>query len=94
MATPYRGFELGLLPERKINPRALAASYGLVTLLLLIVVNIGLLMPERLQMAQYHLTELIPMPALRPEPAPIKKPEVHAKLLPAVKLPVLSLIHI
>jgi TonB family protein len=88
MATPYRGFELGLLPERKMNPRALAASYGLVTLLVLIVINLGLLMPEKLQMAQYHLTELIPMPALRPEPAPIKKPEVHAKLLPAVKLPV------
>jgi TonB family protein len=37
----------------------------------------------------YHVTELIPMPALRPEPAPIKmKTEVHPKLLPAVKLPV------
>jgi len=88
MATAYRGFELGLLPERKMNPRALAASYGLVTLLLLIVINLGLIMPEKLQMTQYHLTELIPMPALRPEPAPIKKPEIHTKLLPAVKLPV------
>lgn len=88
MATPYRGFELGLLPERNMNTRALAASYGLVTLLLLIVINLGLLVPERVQLTQYHVTELIPMPALRPEPAPIKKPEVHAKLVPAVKLPV------
>ncbi len=88
MATPYRGFQLGLLPERKMNPRALAASYGLVTLLLLIVINIGLVVPEKLQLSQYHVTELIPMPSLRPEPEPIKKPEVHAKLLPAVKLPV------
>jgi TonB family protein len=88
MATPYRGFQLGLLPERKVNKRALAAAYGVVTLLLLIVINIGLFLPEKLQLAQYHVTELIPMPALRPEPAPIKKPEIKAKLLPAVKLPV------
>ncbi len=88
MATPYRGFQLGLLPERKINKRALAAAYGVVALLLLIVINIGLLVPEKLQLTEYHVTELIPMPALRPEPAPIKKPEIKAKLLPAVKLPV------
>jgi TonB family protein len=89
MATPYRGFQLGLLPERKINKRALATSYGLVTLALLLLINLSLLLPEKLQLTQYHVTELIPMPALRPEPAPIKpKPQVKAKLLPAVKLPV------
>ena len=90
MATAYRGFQLGLLPERKINKRALATAYGLVALVLLIVINLGLIIPEKLQMVQYHVTELIPMPSLRPEPKPIKvvKPEVHPKLLPAVKLPV------
>ena len=88
MATPDRGFQLGLLPERKINKRALATSYGLVTLVLLLFINLSLLLPEKLQLTQYHVTELIPMPALRPEPAPIKKPEIKAKLLPAVKLPV------
>ncbi len=89
MATAYRGFQLGLLPERKINKRALATSYGLVTLAVLMLINLSLLLPEKLQLTQYHVTELIPMPALRPEPAPIKpKPEVKAKLLPAVKLPV------
>jgi len=89
MATPDRGFQLGLLPERKINKRALATSYGLVTLALLLLINLSLLLPEKLELAQYHVTELIPMPALRPEPAPIKaKPEVKPKLLPAVKLPV------
>ena len=90
MATAYRGFQLGLLPERKVNKRALATAYGLVSLVLLIVVNLGLILPEKLQMVQYHMTELIPMPSLRPEPEPIKvvKPEVHPKLLPAVKLPV------
>ncbi|HEY6369931.1 MAG TPA: energy transducer TonB [Candidatus Sulfotelmatobacter sp.] len=90
MAMAYRGFQLGLLPERKVNKRALATAYGLVALALLIVVNLGLILPEKMQIAQYHVTELIPMPSLRPEPEPIKlvKPEVHPKLLPAVKLPV------
>jgi TonB family protein len=90
MATPYGGFQLGLLPERKINKRALATSYALVSLVLLIVINLGLILPEKLQLAQYHVTELIPMPSLRPEPVPepIKTPEIHPKLLPAVKLPV------
>lgn len=88
MPTPYRGFRLGLLPERKIDKRAVAAAYGMVALVLLIVINLELLMPEKLQMAQYHVTELIPMPSLRPEPEPIKVPEVKAKLLPAVKIPV------
>jgi TonB family protein len=90
MATPYRGFQLGLLPERKINKRALATSYGLVTLLLLLLINLSLILPEKMQLGQYHITELIPMPALRPEPAPIKTetPKIKPKLLPAVKLPV------
>ena len=91
MATAYRGFQLGLLPEPKVNKRAVATAYGIVALLLLIVINVGLLMPEKLQLSQYHVTEIIPMPSLRPEPAPIKpKPQVHAKLLPAVKIPVLE----
>ncbi len=89
MATAYRGFQLGLLPERKINKRALAMSYGIVILVLLFLINLGLLIPDRLQLVQYHVTELIPMPSLRPEPAPIQpKPQIKPKLLPAVKLPV------
>jgi TonB family protein len=88
MATPYRGFQLGLLPERKVNKKAMAASYGLVTLLVLLLINLSLLLPEKLQLQQYHITELIPMPSLRPEPEPIKvKPaEVKPRLLPEVKM--------
>jgi len=79
------------LPERKINKRAVAAAYGLVALALLIVINLELLVPERMQVRQYHVTELIPMPSLRPEPLPIKvAAAVKPKLLPAVKLPVLE----
>ena len=89
MSTAYGGFQLGLLPERKINKRAVAAAYGIVTLALLIVINLELLSPERLELRQYHVTELIPMPSLRPEPAPVKVAAVvKPKLLPAVKLPV------
>jgi TonB family protein len=87
MAT--RGFQLGLLPERKIDKRALVTSYGLVTLAVIIFINLSLILPETLQLGQYHVTELIPLPSLRPEPAPIQpKPEIKAKLLPAVKVPV------
>ncbi len=89
MATPYGGFQLGLLPERKVNKRAMAIAYGIVLLLLIIVINLGLFLPEKLQLSQYHVTELIPRPSLRPEPAPIKpRPQIKAKLIPAVKVPV------
>jgi TonB family protein len=90
MATAYRGFQLGLLPERKINKRALATSYGIVALVILILINLSLLLPDKLQMASYRVTELIPMPSLRPEPPPVKTevPKIKPKLLPAVKLPV------
>jgi TonB family protein len=90
MATPYRGYQLGLLPERKIDKRALATSYGLVTLVVIIFINLSLILPETMQLGQYHVTELIPLPSLRPEPAPIKTeaPKIKPKLLPAVKLPV------
>ena len=85
----YGGFQLGLLPERKIDKRALATSYGLVTLVVFILINLGLILPEKLQLTQYHVTELIPMPALRPVPEPIKATrDAKPKLLPAVKLPV------
>ncbi len=90
MATAYRGFQLGLLPERKINKRALATSYGILALVVLILINLGLLMPDKLKMVTYHVTEMVPMPALRPVPEPVKTelPKIKPKLLPAVKLPV------
>lgn len=91
MSMAYGGFQLGLLPERKINKRAVAMAYGLVLLVLLMLINLGLLVPEKLQLKQYHVTELIPLPALRPalEPAKVAS-AVKPKLLPAVKLPVLE----
>jgi TonB family protein len=78
-----QGFQLGILPERPIDKRALATSYGIVVLLALLLVNLGVFFPDRLQLKQYRVVELIPTPALRPEPAPAKaKPVKVAKLLP------------
>ena len=82
MAMPQRSFQLGILPERKIDRRALAASYGFIVLATFLLVNLGLLLPERLQLKAYRVTELIPLPALRPEPAPVKIRPVKVKLLP------------
>jgi TonB family protein len=82
MPTYYRGFQLGLLPEKKWDWRAFAASYGLITALVIFFMLFGLIIPDTLQIAaNYHVTELIPRPALKPERLPRPKP-LHAKLLP------------
>ena len=81
MATA-QSFELGLLPERKLNWRSFVTSYGFVAFMVLIVVNIGLIWPERLQLHNYHVTELIPLPSVQPKPIKIKQPPVRARLLP------------
>jgi len=84
MATS-EGFQLGILPERRMDRRALAASYGLLIFLLLVLVNLGWIWPDSMNIArQYHVTELIPMPSLQPEPLKVKTPPpvLKAKLLP------------
>jgi TonB family protein len=85
MPTP-ENFQLGILPERKLDRRALAASYGFLILLIILMINIGWIWPDSLNISRrYHVTELIPMPRLQPEPLKIKTPPptVQAKLLPA-----------
>ncbi len=83
MSTP-EGFQLGLLPERKLDRRVFAVSYGLVVLLLVLAANIGLIWPDRLDTSrQYHVTELIPLPSTQPKPLkPKAPPKIKAKLLP------------
>ena len=91
MPTAQGNFQLGILPERKIDKRALVTSYSIVVIVLLILINLSLILPEKMSLRQYHVVELIPMPSLSPEPAPepVKvKPQIKPKLLPAVKLPV------
>jgi TonB family protein len=84
MATS-ESFRLELLPERKIDGRALAVGYGLIVFLILTMINIGWIWPDRLQIAQkYRVTEIIPLPSLQPKPLQVKapKPVIKAKLLP------------
>jgi TonB family protein len=83
MSTYQRGFQLGILPERKIDRRALATSYTFLAIVTLFLINIGLIFPGRIALKEYRVTSLIPVPALRPEAEPIKpKPVIKAKLLP------------
>jgi TonB family protein len=88
MATPYRGPRFDLLPTKRISWQTLATSYGIELAFILLLVNIGLLFPEKLQIKQsYHLTELIPLRNHPPKPAPRPKPQmVRAKLLPPAPL--------
>jgi TonB family protein len=79
------GFQLGILPERKLDRRALAASYGLLVLLIIVMINIGWIWPDSMNISRnYHVTELIPMPSLQPKPLKMKQPPrtLRAKLLP------------
>jgi len=83
-------FQLGLLPDRKLDWRTMASSYGVEILVILFLINAGLIWPERLQLARrYHITELIPMPSLQPKPfkAKTRPLAVHAKLLPPAVFP-------
>jgi TonB family protein len=83
MPTYDREFKLGLLPEKKWDWRTFVASYGIVTALLLFLIFFGLIMPDTLHiLPNYHVTELVPRPSLRPEPLRKPKPPVHAKVLP------------
>src|SRR5438552_16262406 len=83
MPTNQRGFQLGLLPEKKWDWRTFATSYGMLSALILLLLLVNLLMPEELRTnLNFHVTELIPRPSLRPEPpAPSKPLPVDAKLL-------------
>jgi TonB family protein len=84
MATAYRGPQFGLLPTKRISWQTLATSYGIELTFLLLLVNIGLLFPEKLTVkTSYHLTALMPLPGHEPKPMPKPKPQlVKAKLLP------------
>lgn len=79
-------FQLGLLPEKKINWRTLVTSYGLVCLLLLFLVSASFLWPDKIEFHQrFTLTEVIPTPEAEPQapkPPPILPPKIIAKLPP------------
>jgi len=69
--------------------QTLATSYGIECIFILLLVNVGLLFPDKLQVkSNYHITEIIPLPSNQPKPLPVKpKPQIqHAKLLPAAPI--------
>src|SRR5271154_2302980 len=94
MATPYN-FELGLLPERKMDWRTLATSYGLEILLILLLLFVSFLFPEHISLRQhYTVTELVPRPDLAPKPIKLKKERqrpVVPKIMPPAPVQVAKL---
>jgi len=84
MPTIDGGFQLGLLPEKKWNWRTFLASYGILAAFVLLLIVTGIMTSDTLLSAvNYHVTELVPPPSLRPERLPKPKPlPVRAKLLP------------
>jgi len=82
MATP--DLQFALLPEGKVDRRALAVGYGSVVLLLFSLAIIKLIWPERLRIGQrFELTELIPRPDLQPKPIKVKpQSAVHTRPVP------------
>jgi TonB family protein len=84
MGTAYRGPQFSLLPTKRISWQTLATSYGIELAFLLLLVNIGLLFPEKLTVkTSYHLTAVMPLAGHEPKPLPKPKPQMlRAKLLP------------
>jgi TonB family protein len=84
MPTKDGGFQLGLLPEKKWDWRTFATSYGILTAFVILLAIVGIMAQDSLITAvNYHVTELVPRPSLKPEALPKAKPlPVHAKLLP------------
>ena len=62
MTSFNQDYQFGLLPEHKIDWRTLVTSYGLELLFILLLINLGLVLPDKLNLKQYHVTELIPLP--------------------------------
>jgi len=95
MRTPDK-LEFGLLPERRMDWRTLATSYGAEVVLILLLIGAGFIFPDTLRLRQsYTVTELIPRPDLKPEPVQ-PKPKVHrqpvvAKVPPPVAFPTAKL---
>jgi len=96
MATPDK-LQFGLLPERRMDWRTLATSYGIEAFIILLLVGAGFFFPDTLRLRQkYTVTELIPRPDLRPEavkPKPkVKRPVVAPKVeVPPVSFPAAKL---
>ncbi|HXM60480.1 MAG TPA: energy transducer TonB [Terriglobales bacterium] len=95
MATPDK-LNFGLLPERRIEWRTLATSYGIELFFILLLLGAGFFFPDTLRLRQkFTVTELVPRPDLKPEPvkpkAKLRKPVVMPKIAPPVTFPTAKL---
>lgn len=79
---------LGLLPEHKTNWRSFASGYGTVIAIILLLINIGLLFPQRIQLIQFHPSNWIAVDLVPAKPEAPRKTLPH-KLLPPAQ-PVLN----
>ncbi len=87
MDRPSYRMTMGLLPERRLNWRLFAASYGSLAVLIAFALTLGLLFPEQAKLVQYHLTPLIALRPYEPPPPPQIKHPVLAKLPPPTPAP-------
>jgi len=88
MARPDK-LEFGLLPERRMDWRTLATSYGIEAFLVLLLLGAGFFFPDTLRLRQkFTVTELIPRPDLKPEPVKPKVKVRHPVVVPKLPPPV------
>jgi len=88
MATPDK-LNFGLLPERRMDWRTLATSYGIEVFFIMLLLGAGFFFPDTLRLRQkYTTTELIPRPDLRPEPVRPKPKLRHPVVIPKLSPPV------
>jgi TonB family protein len=95
MATPDK-LNFGLLPERRIDWRTLATSYGIEVFFILLLLGAGFFFPDTLRLRQkFTVTELVPRPDLKPEPVKPRekahRPVVAPKVAPQVSFPTAKL---
>jgi TonB family protein len=79
--------EFGLLPERRIDWRMVAVSYGIEVSLILLLLAAGFFFPDTLRLrGRSTITELVPRPDLKPEPvkprAKSRRPVIAPRLAP------------
>jgi len=74
-------FQLGLLPKRRTDWRAVAASFAVEALFVLLLLSVGPLFPDHIQLRQkFTVTELIPTPDLTTKPLVAAIPAERPKL--------------
>jgi TonB family protein len=78
---------LGLLPEQRFNRRAMATAYAAVVFAILVLINLGLVFPQKLQLVQYHISSWIAVDLKPYSQAPPRK-QTLAHKLPSLVTPV------